>query len=320
MKGKYLTLSEKEIEKNLQQGIFKEDPNNRVIRDDKNRIVRFLSSPERSLTPNYYYNQYVQVVNNYITYTDTQKIINSILDIKNQEVFSELEESHKACINFLQQYHYSKNHQIVQKLNEVTLLAISKYQIKLINYLKTEFHNIDRKKLLDTCWSYLDLIKIYKLSSYWYHNSNTLDYQQVNDFIKEVFIPLQKMFEDLVCQYVGVEKEIKTYNCTDSLYMNLFLSRNMTKLEEYSSMDSRFESFSSVISLIASCFESGRRNVHDMQYNKEFHKDFVQKLYDVLFSYRELNNFNELFNPNHDTVLINDQSLKNILFPSLKKP
>lgn len=121
-------------------------------------------------------------------------------------MFSELEESHKACINFLQQYHYSKNHQIVQKLNEVTLLAISKYQIKLINYLKTEFNNIDRKKLLDTCWSYLDLIKIYKLSSYWYHNSNTLDYQQVNDFIKEIFIPLQKMFEELVCQYVGIEK------------------------------------------------------------------------------------------------------------------
>lgn len=108
MNGKYSTLSETEIEQKIKQGLFKEDPNNRVIRDEKNRIVRFLSSSNKTLVPNCYYNQYVQVVNNYVTYTDIQKVISEILKIKNQEIFSELEEAHRTCINFLQQYQYSK--------------------------------------------------------------------------------------------------------------------------------------------------------------------------------------------------------------------
>lgn len=319
MNGKYSTLSETEIEQKIKQGLFKEDPNNRVIRDEKNRIVRFLSSSNKTLVPNCYYNQYVQVVNNYVTYTDIQKVISEILKIKNQEIFSELEEAHRTCINFLQQYQYSKKPQIVQKLNEVTLQAISKYQTKLIHYLNTEFKNIDKKQLLDTCWSYLNLIKIFKFSSYIYHNNNILDYEQVRDFIKEIFLPLQRMFEELVCRYAGIENDVHTYHCSSSLYMNLFLDRNIEKLEQYACMDSRFGSLFSITSLIATCFQRNQRNVHEMQRNNEFHRDFVEELYSILFQFKELDDFNELFDPAKETILLDDKSIKNILLPISRK-
>jgi len=316
MKGKYSTLSESEIERKIQKGIFKEDTKNRVIRDEKNKIVRFLNSPNKDLVPhNSYYNQYVQVINKYITYTDTQKIIEGILNIKNQEVFLELRESHKICINFLQQYQNSKNPKIIQKLNESAVLAISKYQIKLTEYLKTEFNLIDQKNLIDTCCSYLDLLKIYKFSSYLYHNDNTLDYHDVKQHIACIFDPLQQLFESLVCKFLGVENNISLYDCSSSLYMKFFLKRDIIKLSQYSSMDSRFGSLELIVDLIAACFAKNMRNVHEVQEKIIFHENFTEDLYQLLISYDELNNFNEIFNPDEDKVSIEDQSLKNILLP-----
>lgn len=320
MKGKYSTLSETEIERRVKLGIFKEDPKSRVIRDSQNKLVRFLDTPQKDLAPiNSYHNQYVQVNNTYITYTDTQKIIKEILDVKNQEIFLELIESHKVCINFLQQYQNSKNPKIIQKLNESAVLAISKYQVKLTEYLKTEFNLIDQKRLLDTCSSYLDLIKIYKFSSYLYHHDNTLDYHDVKGFIADIFLPLQLLFESLVCELSRVEGGTSFYNCSSSLYMKLFLKRNSVKLSQYSSMDSRFGSLERITNLIAACFQKDIYNVHEEQEKIELHEDFTEDLYQLLVNYDELNSFNELFNPNEDNFLIEDQSLKNLLLPSSKR-
>lgn len=319
MKGKYSTLSESEIERKIQQGIFKEDPKSRVIRDEQNKIVRFLNSPTQDLiSHNSYYNQYFQIVNKYITYTDTQKIIKEILDIKNQEVFSELKESHKICMNFLQQYQNSRNPKIIQRLNESVILAISKYQIKLVQYLQTPFSLIDQKNLLDTCRSYLDLIKIYKFSSYLYHYDNTLDYHDVKGFIVDVFTPLQQLFESLTCEFLRKEGNNSIYDCDSSLYMKIFLKRDIIKLEQYASMDSRFGSLERITDLIADCFAKNN-NVHRAQANRQFHEDFVENLFQVLVSYNELDRFNEVFNPNEDKILIEDQNLKDILLPSSKK-
>ena len=57
------------------------------------------------------------------------------------------------------------------------------------------------------------------------------------------------------------------------------------------------------------------RNVHEVQEKIIFHENFTEDLYQLLISYDELNNFNEIFNPDEDKVSIEDQSLKNILLP-----
>lgn len=318
MKGKYSLLSESEIEKKVQQGIFKEDSKSRVIRDAQNKFVRFLDSPPQNLVSyNSHYNQYFQVVNNYITYTDTQKIIKEILDIKNQEVFLDLQESHRVCLNFLQQYQNSKNPKIIQKLNESALSAISKYQVKLIQYLRTDFNDIDKKNLLDTCESYIDLIKIYKFSSYLYHSNNTLDYHDVKNFLAEIFNPLQELFESLICEFVRKENNISIYNCSSSFYMKLFLDGKTSTLEQYSCMDSRFGSLASITSLISKCF-SQRHDVYREQSGQKFDENFIESLYQILVSYDELDSFNEIFNPHEDTILIEERNLRDILLPSKK--
>lgn len=257
MKGKYSRLSTTDIELKISQGVFKEDQSNRVIRDDKNRIVRFLTKPENG--NQHFHNQYVQVVNNYVTYTDTKKIIEEILKIKNQEVFFDLKESHQICMNFLEQYQSNKNEKVIQKLNESALMAISKYQVFLVDYLKTDFENIDQKQLLNSCESFLDLIKVYKFSSYLYNNSNTLDFLQVKEFIDCIFTPLRKIFEELVCKYNGYDqgKNINYFDVDNSLYMTFFLERRTELLEKYSIMDNRFGSLTNVVDLISCSFNGG---------------------------------------------------------------
>lgn len=321
MKGKYATLSIAEIESKVEAGIFSEDLNSRVIRDEKQSIVRFLERPATELSPNNsYYNQYVQVVNNYVTYTDTNAIIKGILDISNQKIFLELSESHKISINFLKQYQNTKNPNIVQKLNESTLEAISKYQIKLQEYFRTNLKDMDQELLLNSCKSYLDLIKIYKLSSYWYHQNNTLDYFEVIDFLDDIFKQMQQLFENIICPLGWREEVITIDSLAKSMYMKFFLSQNTENIEKYSYMDTRLGSTQKAYSYISSCFS--RKNYYDIRdssFPTRADEEFAKKLYDILCDYKELYNFNALFNPDQDTVLVNEQNLKNILLPASNK-
>jgi hypothetical protein len=321
MKGKYAALSIAEIESKVEAGIFSEDLNSRVIRDEKQSIVRFLERPATEISPNNsYYNQYVQVVNNYVTYTDTNAIIKGMLDISNQRVFLELSESHKISINFLKQYQNTKNPNIVQKLNESTLEAISKYQIKLKEYFRTNLKDMDQELLLNSCRSYLDLIKIYKLSSYWYHQNNTLDYFEVIDFLDDIFKQMQQLFENIICPLGWREEVITIDSLSKSMYMKFFLSQNTENIEKYSYMDSRLGSTQKAYSYISSSFS--KRNYYDIRdssFPTRADEEFAKKLYDILCDYKELYNFNALFNPDQDIVLVNEQNLKNILLPASNK-
>lgn len=321
MKGKYATLSVAEIESKVRAGIFSEDLNSRVIRDEKQSIVRFLERPITELSPNNsYYNQYVQVVNNYVTYTDTNAIIKGMLDISNQKIFLELSESHRTSINYLKQYQNTKNPNIVQKLNESTLEALSKYQVKLKSYFKTDFKDMDQELLLNSCRSYLDLIKIYKLSSYWYHQNNTLDYLEVIDFLDDIFKPMLQLFENTICPLGWREETITINNLAKSMYMKFFLSQNTENIEKYSYMDSRLGSPKKAYNYISRCFS--RNHYYDISNNSfptRSDEEFVKELYEILYDYKELYDFNDLFNPNQDKVLVDDQNLKNILLPALKK-
>jgi len=320
MKGKYSRMSTTDIELKVSQGIFKEDEANRVIRDDKNRIVRFLTKPESDnqyFSNQNFYNQYVQVVNNYVTYTDTKKIIEEILNIKNQEVFLELKKSHKTCMNFLEQYQSSKNERIIKKLNESALEAISEYQTFLESYLETGIEDIDKERLLISCGGYLDLIKIYKLSSYRYHNSNTYDFFQVKNFIDCIFSPLRKIFEELVCKHNEYDKEkgVHYYDVDNSLYLTLFLERKHDVLEKYSVMDSRFSSFSRVTSLIA-CVFNDDKPVRFEKPKKDIKKEeFVEELYLLLLKFEELNAYNNLFNHEHNDIYLEDKRISDFLLP-----
>jgi hypothetical protein len=321
MKGKYAALSIAEIESKVEAGIFSEDLNSRVIRDEKQSIVRFLERPATEISPNNsYYNQYVQVVNNYVTYTDTNAIIKGMLDISNQRVFLELSESHKISINFLKQYQNTKNPNIVQKLNESTLEAISKYQIKLKEYFRTNLKDMDQELLLNSCRSYLDLIKIYKLSSYWYHQNNTLDYFEVIDFLDDIFKQMQQLFENIICPLGWREEVITIDSLSKSMYMKFFLSQNTENIEKYSYIDSRLGSTQKAYSYISSSFS--KRNYYDIRdssFPTRADEEFAKKLYDILCDYKELYNFNALFNPDQDIVLVNEQNLKNILLPASNK-
>lgn len=314
MKGKYSDLSISEIRTKVENGTFTEDKNLKVIRDENKKFVRFLEEPtQKPEYTNYYSNQYFQIVNNYITY-DVSEILNGILDINNQEVASNLKILHNSVLIFLKQYQSTRDQRIVQKLNENCLEAISNFQVRLSEYFKTEIKHLDKDLILVLGRSYLDLLKIYKFSNYWYQNK-IFDYEQILELYNAIFNPFQKLFESLVCLHTGYneEKKINYYAISKSLYMKFFLERKNHKIYRYSKLDSRFEGDGRVFDLLAWSFQ--KENIDSFKYNKfdENTEIFVEKLYVLLSDYQDFYSFNNALNSDDPESPFSDEAIKNKL-------
>lgn len=314
MSGKYSVLSNNEVNKRIDAGEFTVDTYD-VVKDSKNRLVRF-NKPHKNTNEIRYNNTYVQVVNNYVTYVDIDSIVQSFLSIQNQRIFDDLQESYVTCKNFLEQYKNSNNKEIIKTLNEESVKALSKYQTYLPKYLKNDISNMEKETFIHTLNAYLELIKIFKLSSYLY-NKNASDYRDSKRYLDIIHTPLRMFFEEMVCPYSNKRDDITYYDCSNSIYMDLFFNRDIQTLSKYVSVDSRFKSLEDVIGLISTCFKDRYTAENFYGAYKEKPKDiheFAMKIYEVLHKFQELDNYNEIFSVSNDNpVMIDNRTLKDVL-------
>lgn len=301
-KKKYSLLTSSDIEAGLINDRFKKEDIS-LIRDKEGRIVRHLPIVEvkDSVIPP----SIIQVNNTYIYQTDIRPVIDALIETKNVEIFHDLSEKHQAVIDSLT--YYRDHESRLDELNSKSLDASSVFEKRVEVYLNgIDLNNLEKtdiERCISMLDSYLNIIFVYLMSTYWIHNkkvsNDTIAGRKIADLDRQV----RHIYEQLLASS-SVNKENTTIiPMHNSLYARYFLVKKngMKEIERFVKHDSRFDSLTGFMDFIQRCFIkkieppydyncqardpdkyeiSINLNENDRSANKK--NEFMQKLFDVL--------------------------------------
>ena len=241
-KKKYSMVTNSDIEEGLKNHRFqKEDIS--LIRDKEGRVVKHL--PITNARCNVFPSSLIQINSTYIYQTDILPIINAIIETRNVEIFQDLSEKHQAVIDSLTYYKDHKSR--LDELNSISLNASSVFEKRVEAYLNDidakNLEKTDVKVCVSIIDSYLNIIFIYLISTYWLHEKNISNDTIANRKIKNLYQQVRRVYEQLLAYSVqGANGPIITMD--DSIYAKYLLADEvgLKKIERLIKHDSRFSS------------------------------------------------------------------------------
>ncbi|MFM5706530.1 hypothetical protein ACTG2M_10590 [Aeromonas veronii] len=236
-------ITEDCIGKGLETGVFKKDGT--VVRNVQNgQIVKIIKEVDvdRTIIPP----TLIQVNNNVVYQADISRIISAIIETKNSQYFDDLDEKYRIVIDSLE--YYQTHAQRLDSLNKTTLESSSVFEIRILNYLdnvdpKKFDYEIDHNKILNALSSYINILFIYLLSTFWLHNDRLSSDGIILRKIESLESKIQVLYEQLLAKsYEEAGKNIITLN--DSLYAMYLLDKSydISHVESLVKYDRRFKS------------------------------------------------------------------------------
>lgn len=254
-KKKYSLLTGVDIDNGLKNDRFKQE-NISLIRDKEGRIVRHLptTTVENGIIPP----SIIQINSTYIYQADIGPVIDAIIQTRNIEIFQDLSERHQVVIDGLTYYRDHKSR--LDELNSKSLEASSVFEKRIEVYIggidKNDLNKTDVERCIAMLDSYLNIIFVYLISTYWIHDkkvsNDTIAGRKISDLERHV----RNIYEQLLAEStVGQEKNnIITMN--NSVYANFLLSEKngIKEIEKLIKHDSRFNSLADFMEFIQRCF------------------------------------------------------------------
>jgi len=290
-----------DIERKVREHEYSDDE--KVIRNKLNgQIVCFRKLEEKDRPSDLLIaNKYIQVINNYITITDTNEILSGILEIESQKIFDDLVLMHKKCVAYRNQYVSAKNENIIETLNKSSLDALVTYEHRVCTLMENDFNDGRYIKDLDRIiGAFLEIALMFKYSSIKYNKSLDADYQQVYDSLSTAYYSILPVYEKLLMRNENRK--------SDSLYYEMLLDMDFEKISRYLAFDSRFEN--------KNIFDFIRDNLkiktwQEYGYHKPFNyelsasiekytedeKETIECLYKILNDLSDFLEFNHCFKP-----------------------
>ena len=262
-------ITENDIKNKIKKGLYKEDGT--VIRDNKNgQIVKILKNNYcDSIIPT----TLIQINNNIIYEADINKIINTILEMKNNETFDNLEEKYGILLDSLE--YYQTHNDRLNELNKNSLEFSKIFQSKIEKYfdeIKPDdfISDLNNNKMLNSTDLYINILFIYLLSTFWLHKENQVSKDKIIvRKIEQLEGKIQNLFEQILTSSHINHENINIINLNDSLYAFYLLDNNydIYEIEKFLKYDRRFKS---IISLYAFVKKHHIQNTYDdNNYNNE---------------------------------------------------
>ncbi|SHO81739.1 hypothetical protein MNB_SV-15-1011 [hydrothermal vent metagenome] len=333
---KYI-IGELEIQKGIEDESLKRDGT--LIRNVKNgQIVKILKEDylEKSSIPS----TLVQLNNtyntNYIYQIDIKPIIETIIKIKNNEIFDELDEKYKIILEYLE--HYKTHGDYISELNQNCLEGASIFEKRILDFIdsndKELINDIDKisdyNQFINMLQTYINLLFVYMLSTFWKYKEKALNDTIIIKKIETIENKILNLYEQvLVCS----DKDNKVTiipNISDSLYMKYIVKEDydIQDIEKFIKYDRRFDSFIDLFSFIKKVkiknidtnnknrYKNNRKLETNIQFEKKNNtnpknpkKDLVNDLFDILENLQRLKNIRE------EIININDNDLSNEELP-----
>lgn len=301
-KKKYSLLTSSDIEAGLINDRFKKEDIS-LIRDKEGKIVRHLPIVEvkDSVIPP----SIIQVNNTYIYQTDIRPVIDALIETKNVEIFHDLSEKHQAVIDSLT--YYRDHESRLDELNSKSLDASSVFEKRVEFYLNgIDLNNLEKtdiERCISMLDSYLNIIFVYLMSTYWIHNkkvsNDTIAGRKIADLDRQV----RHIYEQLLASSSVNEENTNIIPMHNSLYARYFLveKNGMKEIERFVKHDSRFDSLTDFMDFIQRCcikkiespYDYNRQtrdpdkyeisiNLNENERSANKKNEFMQKLFDVL--------------------------------------
>jgi len=341
--SKYI-IEDSEIQKGILNGNFKEDGT--LIRNVKNgQIVKVLKKDdiEKSCIPS----TLVQINNtNYIYQININPIIETIIKIKNNEIFDELDEKYKIILDYLE--HYKTHGDYLEKLNQNCLEGANLFENRIVDFIDTNYQQLineidkvsDYNQFINMLQTYINLLFVYMLSTFWKYKGKALNDTIIIKKIEIIENKILNLYEQLLVSSQKNDKGTNMINnMNDSLYVKYITQKdydikNIEKLIKY---DSRFSSFLTLFSFIKEHYVKEYHYNDSVEYkiniqsrktqNKRFinkiqntKKDLLNSLFDILENLQRLKNIRkEIVNINSNGLssqelpFYNDESNKSCL-------
>ena len=298
-------ITENDIKNKIKKGLYKEDGT--VIRDNKNgQIVKILKNNYcDSIIPT----TLIQINNNIIYEADINKIINTILEIKNNETFDNLEEKYGILLDSLE--YYQTHNDRLNELNKNSLEFSKIFQSKIEKYFDEIKSNdfisdSNNNKILNSTDLYINILFIYLLSTFWLHKENQVSKDNIIvRKIEQLEKKIQNLFEQILTSSHINHENKNIINLNDSLYAFYLLDNNydIYEIEKFLKYDRRFKS---IISLYAFVKKHHIQNTYDdNNYNNEI------KYININISNNQINNKKNLASSLYK-LLEKIQLLKNV--------
>jgi len=347
--SKYI-IGDNEIQKGISNGDFKEDGT--LIRNVENgQIVKILKKDyiEKSCIPS----TLVQLNNtyntNYIYQIDINPIIETIIQIKNDEIFDELDGKYKIILDYLE--HYKVHGDYLQELNQNCLEGANIFEQRVINFIDTNYEQLineideisDYNQFINMLQTYINLLFVYMLSTFWKYKEKALNDTIIIKKIETIENKILNLYEQLLVSSKKNDEGVNNIsNMTDSLYAKYITQKdydikNIEKLIKY---DSRFSSFLDLFSFIkenhiTEIYENNYNNLVKYGINIQLTKErnhyysnnskntkisLVDSLFDILENLQRLKNIRkEIININNSDLssqelpFYNDKTNKSFL-------
>lgn len=254
-KKKYSLLTSSDIDAGLKDARFqKEDIS--LIRDKEGRIVRHLpvTSIQGSIVPP----SIIQINSTYIYQADIRPVINALIETRNVGIFQDISEKYQTVIDSLTYYRDHKSR--LDELNSKSLDASSVFEKRVGVYLSaidvSDLEKTDVENCIAMLDSYLNVIFVYLISTYWIHDKNvskdTISGRKIADLENRV----RYIFEQLLAESSVNKEGANVITMDNSLYARYFLSEEngMKVIERFIKHDSRFSSAVDFMDFIKRCF------------------------------------------------------------------
>ena len=342
---KYELITESDINKGISKGIFIKELIN-LIRDNEGKIVKHL--PQTNCKNDIFQPTLIQINNTYIYQTDINPIIEAIIKTKNIELFDNLDEKYHIVIDNLK--YYKDHNDRLNELNLQSLEASSIFEQKIKKYLK----NIDTNNFddiyIEECFlmlnSYLNIIFIYIISTYWLHEDKISNDTIAKEKIENLNNQVKYIYEQLLAKSTFDKKDkihrFSSLNNSPYAYYLLEENKGIYKIEEFIKYDSRFNSVTDFMDFIHRCYFKKVDSYYDRYNNYEIPTEykfnikidnidkkskklsFLSSLYDVLIKIEILNNnYDELIEANKinfsEISLYGKDNVDNIVLLALNK-
>ena len=309
MSTKYSILTEKEVQKGLEEGKF--ERGGTVIKDVKTKeIVKHLKENEDSANIPSQLFQFTQNINHTIIYqVDIQPYIDKLIKMNNIKLFDELYESYETIIKNLE--HYKSYNDELDTLNRHSRDALSKFENNISKYIdELEFNDLkNTDSIINIVNSYIEILFIYLISTYKLYGEKLSNDTIVKKQISWLKDKISTLYKQLLVKSRIEEKDNKKTNIIsnieNSLYGYLFFNeRNkdnlgIYKIKKYIKYDNRFSSVTDFVAFI-------QENI--IQENNKYHNRYhLAKSYFVDIKIKDTN------------MLINKQKFIDNLFDILEK-
>ncbi|MDW7748709.1 hypothetical protein [Halomonas sp.] len=292
--GKYDLITDSDIRRGIEEGEFKlEDVS--IVRHRTGHVVKHLKNNDATESP--VPPTIFQVHKNIIYQADLEPILSAMLELKNSELFEDLNERYQIVLSHLK--YYISHEKRLDELNSKSMEALTIFDTRLkrclegVNTGSSASVEISRISEMLECYSKLSFI--YLLSTWWLHKEG---------IAKDLF--LSEKIHNMESLVKEVYKHVLWDNnqpLSESVYAYLFIhgGENIHKIDKFIKNDDRVESALDFFeSYRNDCMVKSARSNPSFQgvnniWHAEYNFEIAEMLNNSLVQIKCVkNNFNEL--------------------------